>query len=244
MTIYNIPGIIKTAMPLAFTQANIQAGFSKTGMYPYNQNLFQETDFAPSFVRDRSNPDTEENNPVTPSVVIDRSIPDTRETYPAEPSFLMDRPNLDAGENNPRPKDEIPLVSASLLGESSIPNSSNVQPTTSSSATSSVFSPEIVRPFPKAGQRKTRCSRTKKKNLNEPKEKDKGKRKNKAKKRKTSPSSSDEEEYFCLVCSGAYAESRAVEKWIKCQGECQLWSHMECAGNSRHYICHNCDESD
>ncbi|KAF2887974.1 hypothetical protein ILUMI_18199, partial [Ignelater luminosus] len=72
--------------------------------------------------------------------------------------------------------------------------------------------------------------------------KNKGKGKNTAKKRKTLTTSSDEEEYFCLV--GAYSESRAGEKWIKCQGKCEFWSHLECAGGNRHYICHNCDESD
>ncbi|KAL0812034.1 hypothetical protein ABMA28_009428 [Loxostege sticticalis] len=61
MSIYDIPGIIKTAMPIAVTQANIQAGFSKTGIYPYNRDIFQEIDFAPSFVTDRPNPDIEVN---------------------------------------------------------------------------------------------------------------------------------------------------------------------------------------
>ncbi|KAF2894734.1 hypothetical protein ILUMI_11440 [Ignelater luminosus] len=48
------------------------------------------------------------------------------------------------------------------MDESSIPNPSNVQPTASSSATPPVFSSEIVRSFPKAPQRKTKGSRTKK----------------------------------------------------------------------------------
>ncbi|KAF2894733.1 hypothetical protein ILUMI_11439 [Ignelater luminosus] len=90
MTIYDIPGIIKTAMPLALTQANVQAGFCKTGIYPYNGNLFQEVDIAPSFVTDRPNPDTGENNEIPPllSQEIDFS-----------PSFETDGPNPGAGEN-------------------------------------------------------------------------------------------------------------------------------------------------
>lgn len=60
MTIYDIPSIITTAMPLALTQRNIQAGFRNTGIFPFNRDLFQEIDFALSFVTDRPNPNATE----------------------------------------------------------------------------------------------------------------------------------------------------------------------------------------
>nr|XP_022911318.1 uncharacterized protein LOC111422344 [Onthophagus taurus] len=162
MTIYDVPGIIKTAMPLAFTQANVQAGFCKTGIYPYNRNTSQEIDFAPSYVTDRLNPDTGENNPDTGGnnpVANNEILPHlTQEGF--SQSFERNGPSLHAGENNLN--GEIPPLSASLLGESLISNPSNVQPAVSSSGMPPVFSPEIVRPFPKAPERKTRGSRTKK----------------------------------------------------------------------------------
>lgn len=40
MTIYDIPGILTTAIPLALTQSNIQAGFRTTGIVPFNRHLF------------------------------------------------------------------------------------------------------------------------------------------------------------------------------------------------------------
>ncbi|XP_071639548.1 uncharacterized protein [Temnothorax longispinosus] len=56
MTIYNIPGIVKTALPLALTQSNIQAGFNSTGIFPFNRDKFSDLDFAPSYVTDRPMP--------------------------------------------------------------------------------------------------------------------------------------------------------------------------------------------
>ncbi|CAG4956415.1 unnamed protein product [Colias eurytheme] len=57
MSIYHIPGIVASAMPVALTPSNIQDGFRKTGTYPYNRNMFTELDFAPVFVTDRPNPE-------------------------------------------------------------------------------------------------------------------------------------------------------------------------------------------
>lgn len=70
ITIYDIPGILTTAMPLALTQSNIQAGFRTTGIVPFNRHLFTELDFAPAFVTDSPNPletaDTPIQNTNTP----------------------------------------------------------------------------------------------------------------------------------------------------------------------------------
>jgi hypothetical protein len=63
------------------------------------------------------------------------------------PSLERDGPISDARENNSGPSNKTPPLSPSVLDNSSIRNSSNVQPTASSSATHSVFSPEIVGPF-------------------------------------------------------------------------------------------------
>ncbi|KAK9685511.1 hypothetical protein QE152_g37980 [Popillia japonica] len=56
MTIYNIPSIVATALPMALTPANIQAGFRCTGIFPYNRNIFTALDYAPSYVTDRPDP--------------------------------------------------------------------------------------------------------------------------------------------------------------------------------------------
>lgn len=51
MTIYEIPGLVRTALPAAATPKNIQAGFQCCGIWPYNPNIFEDSDFAPSQVR-------------------------------------------------------------------------------------------------------------------------------------------------------------------------------------------------
>lgn len=53
MTIYDIPSILKESLPTATTPSNIQKGFSVTGIWPYNRNIFEDDDFLPSEVTNR-----------------------------------------------------------------------------------------------------------------------------------------------------------------------------------------------
>jgi hypothetical protein len=57
MTIYDLPGILKTAWPVAVVPDNIVAGFVATGIWPLNPNIFSDSDYAPSTVTDRPAPD-------------------------------------------------------------------------------------------------------------------------------------------------------------------------------------------
>ncbi|KAJ8937365.1 hypothetical protein NQ314_011911 [Rhamnusium bicolor] len=66
MSIYDIPGILKIALPLALTQTNIQAGFRCTGIFPFNRDIFTQLDFAPSSITDR--PMRPPNTPPTGSL--------------------------------------------------------------------------------------------------------------------------------------------------------------------------------
>ncbi|XP_058231649.1 uncharacterized protein si:rp71-1d10.8 [Hemibagrus wyckioides] len=58
MSIYEIPGIVRLALPLAATPANVQSGFRCTGIWPFNREVFQDVDFAPSLVTDHPPPST------------------------------------------------------------------------------------------------------------------------------------------------------------------------------------------
>lgn len=63
MTIYDIPGIVKIAFPMSFTQSNIISGFAVTGIFPFNRDIFSEADFLPSDVTNRPCPLPQEKTP-------------------------------------------------------------------------------------------------------------------------------------------------------------------------------------
>ena len=56
MTVYDIPEIVSEAWKDSMTIRNISSGFEKTGIWPYNDNVFTEADFAPSVATDQPDP--------------------------------------------------------------------------------------------------------------------------------------------------------------------------------------------
>nr|CAI5825316.1 unnamed protein product [Callosobruchus analis] len=56
MTIYDIPGIVKTSFDIAITVKNVTAGFQATGIWPLNTKIFGDEEFLPSQVTNRSLP--------------------------------------------------------------------------------------------------------------------------------------------------------------------------------------------
>lgn len=233
MTIYDIPGIVRIALPLALTQNNILSGFEKTGIYPFNKDKFDDSDFAPSYVTDR--PKETEHNESQPST---SSAPLSTISSNTQHSTLL-----------------------------------NPQPSTSSDAQISIspqgtFSPEIVRPLPKAGPRKSSINRKRRKTailtdtpekenlrreqeISDMKKAKSGSKKGKAKKKveqvkkailQDDSDSNSDDEYFCLVCCESYSDSVPGEGWIQCH-LCKLWAHEKCVSNKGcvYFTCNNCD---
>lgn len=54
ISIYNIPAIVKEALLLTATPKNILSGYKKTGIWPYNRNMFTDEDYLCSSVTDRT----------------------------------------------------------------------------------------------------------------------------------------------------------------------------------------------
>ncbi|KAG5881318.1 hypothetical protein JTB14_025703 [Gonioctena quinquepunctata] len=136
------------------------------------------------------------------------------------------------------------------------------------STSKAIFSPEVVRPFPKALPRKTSNKRKSRKSaihtdtpekntiqeeydlkkkkqirrkLTELKDEQKPVQKSKNTKSRNyhDQSDSDEGNCFYLVCLEPYGESRPGEKWVQCI-QCSNWSHEKCTEQEVLYTCQNC----
>lgn len=234
LTIYDIPKIIADSLPFAQTSINIVNGFRKTGIFPYNANIFGEDEFSPSFVTDRPEPESIEPEKDHPEQAV-----------------------ISSTEPNPTP-------STSTSQAEPEPGPSNAENETFDQI--QVFSPEIVRPYPKAGPRKAaKTNRRKRKaailtdtpeknaleeQQNKTTKKVKKPKKNMDKKRKkgvckkvlqSSEESDDDDDYSCLICCEGYAESLPGESWIQCQA-CKEWAHTKCVpGAGLTFVCVNCN---
>lgn len=249
MSIYELPGIVKYAWPLASTYNNIANGFKKAGIYPFDKNIFTDEDFAPSYVTDRPLLEEPSNS-----------------THQTDTSVEENRPQPGPSNiNNP----EQPSLTDSIE-DLDLSTVENVAP----------FSPEIVRPLPKApprqGNSKRRVRKSavltdtpEKKALAEEqskkrkkedisskiKNKEKGKDKGQGKKSKKkairkilqednkSDNKEDSLEYYCIVCCDAYSKSQPREEWIQCV-ICNNWAHSKCTKNALYYVCSSCDSEE
>lgn len=256
MTIYDIPRIVKISIDIAVTGRNITSGFSASGIWPLNADIFTEQDFLPSQVTDRpidtkqmtATDKHEDNYNLSEKPQSSSENPDARIT-----SFV-DINNISL-ENNGNAAQPDPIASTSRA---------SVDEATTSAV--KVFSPELIRPLPKALPRKRSQNRRKIKSavLTDTPEKealeaietsrklknakrpffDKEKKIKKGKKKAKSVNKNDDiekqnDDYFCLCCLESFSNSRSNEKWVQCL-ECKNWSHEECTKGELQYICQNC----
>ncbi|CAM4572947.1 unnamed protein product [Leuciscus chuanchicus] len=182
VTIYDIPRIVKTAMPTAATPKNITAGFVSTGIWPFNPDIFQECDYAPSQVTDRPDPGTsltsgasQLDSPPTHSGTTSSPPTYLGTTSSPPPTYLgtASSPPAHLGTTSSPPA-HLGTTSSppTYLGTTSSPptylvtsGSSAIhnitmscapdEPGTSGLSPGQAFSPSAMQPFPKAGPRKT-----------------------------------------------------------------------------------------
>ncbi|KAI7796638.1 hypothetical protein IRJ41_003050 [Triplophysa rosa] len=144
ISIYDIPGIVAIAYPLAATPLNIQAGFRVAGVQPYNRDVFLETEFAPSYVTDRPI-----QNPALPGPSTNSALPgpSTNLSDPSTNSALPG-PSTNSALPGPSTNSALPSMPSYASATTSSPLPSNAI------ADSGLPTPEDFRPYPKAGPRK------------------------------------------------------------------------------------------
>lgn len=128
ITIYNVAELVGKAFSQAFTPANIISGFKKTRIWPYDENVFTEADFLCSYVIDRPH----ENEEVDRSTNIDKT------SHSQSQGVNSNQTSTGISDGEPSTS-SYPLPTV------------QIKP---SKAQSYAVSPEIIHPFPKAGQRK------------------------------------------------------------------------------------------
>lgn len=76
MSIYDIPNLVANALSKALTQGNILSGFKATGIQPFNENIFSEDAYLPSFVTDQPVENTVEavSDVINSSTTLDSSL--------------------------------------------------------------------------------------------------------------------------------------------------------------------------
>jgi hypothetical protein len=117
MTIHYIPGIVREAFPLSVTDRNAIAGFTCTGISPFNRNIFTAIDYAPSSVTDRPIQVNSEIRPndlltsfdATSSIQIDPDTPvDDLPTSSVQTDQRTDSNDLSNKSYNQRPNSPVP----------------------------------------------------------------------------------------------------------------------------------------
>lgn len=234
MTIYNVPSLVRDALPQAITPLNIMKGFKVSGIEPFNRNIFSEDDFLPASVTDQPLGNAENS-------ASENSLPSPQMSLPSNGYVGPDQPSTSA-----------------QFTEDEIENHKNQK--THTTPEQADFSPLFVRPLPKAGERKPSSRGRKKRKsavLTDTPEKDaleaeqnnlvskKGKeiikqKVKKVKRKVVEESDESDEECLCLVCTESYSKSKPKEKWVKCT-HCKLWSHEDCTDGRFPYICHHCE---
>ena len=127
ITIYDFAELIGKAFPKAFSQSNILKGFEVSGLYPFNEHVFEENEFLTSYVTDRPMENVKGTD-------INKSQPK----------------DVNTSDNHPA----IPSTSSSTLNSGNDISESSAVTGVASYISTTPVTPEMLRPFPKAMPRK------------------------------------------------------------------------------------------
>ena len=170
MTIYDVAGRVGRAFPLAMTPTNIQAGFRVSGNWPFNRDIFTGDEFLSSYVTDRPVPGSVTNNSAsTPQISeehgILHSVASQSSMSPAM-TVTVASASPDSAVSAFLPSS---LTTVSVTPTTSVASSCALPLSTAASVTVSAanlvsanttthsvtVTPDQIKPYPKAGDRKS-----------------------------------------------------------------------------------------
>ncbi|XP_067944474.1 uncharacterized protein [Watersipora subatra] len=152
ITIYEMAQLSGVAFTKSVTNANIIAGFRATGIYPYNADIFDDSEFLPADVTDQPDPERHQPQPDAEPQPDARHQPDNEPQSDPEPHV---EPQASTSTH------PSPSSSNIHVGEP-IPSTSAQTPIEQRRVSTSHITPEQLMPLPKAGIRQKKNTKRRK----------------------------------------------------------------------------------
>ncbi|KAJ3656223.1 hypothetical protein Zmor_015317 [Zophobas morio] len=232
VTHFQVAGLFNKAYLKAATPANAVHAFAKTGIYPFDDNIFPDWMFQPSSTTDRplTEHDQCQNGQKQPQQgSVDVELPKlgsgTPEATEVEPSTL----------GFAKAKELSPLPQASLGASRKRLRKPSKKGHINSTPDIDELKKEVEE---KTTKEREKLSRTAKRKILVEEEADYV-----SDNEKVEDTDDDEADVACLYCNDIVSRSKTREIWISCQS-CGSWCHSECAGvekRIKQFICEFCE---
>ncbi|XP_067013640.2 uncharacterized protein [Anabrus simplex] len=196
-------------------------GFHKTGIFPYNPDIFSEEDYVACAQPEAQHEETEEG------LILDSSVPSTsKQAFRFSLHQIRAMPVIHPSTSTRR---------RSALVVSGSPDKNRIQETSVNKNLVSITKNKRTHSLSRKSK-KTNAIRRKPSNSSESDCSDDNK--------SADNEDSDEDDTACPSCGKLYSSDKYREKWIRCT-KCLLWYHETCSSLTKtcRFICDTCLES-
>lgn len=249
ITPYDIAELVRNAYDRCAAVEKGVKGFQCTGIYPFNPDVFDETDYAPSEVTERNiqTQDAASEEDCRGQASLDLlQGPSSSEnkniasvSTPEPPGSHLSSSDESGSSSGSRAR--VPIEHISPVPKAERSNTTRKRAVGKAEMLTSSPYKEKLRLTLQSKRQKIACVELNKQNTNAKGGKGQSKYAGKGKEASKKTTSKD---YWCIFCSEQYKEP-ITEDWIQCS-VCQQWCHERCADSnvdSNNYICDLCCET-
>ncbi|XP_064604473.1 tigger transposable element-derived protein 4-like [Liolophura sinensis] len=261
ITQYDIAELVGQAYPRCASVEKGIKGFQCTGIYPFNPDIFDETDYAPAELTERNVENCEGLHETVDSG--NTTLATGHDTLTPAHNFEPVPGTSKADEDNDPPiQAPFPEASSSDEGTSSgssttvsiedispiprVERSNNARKRAAGKAEELTSSPYKARLLQQLENKKSKGRKGNQKTANQGgKKKTGGKNQSKSDMSGGKSAQNTTSEYECIFCSEQYVEP-ITEDWIQCSS-CKEWCHERCAdleSGKDDFICDLCSDHD